>query len=124
MKSKPTVDSKSGIKSLPKEYCTWQEVEVLVEKLADNIQRLGKKYDTILAITNGGIVPARLIARELNIDDIQFIPIRNKKLLKNECVPYLKAKNISSLMKFTILVIHFLKYSIHLEDLITISQSL
>jgi uncharacterized protein len=92
MKSKPTVDSKSGIKSLPKEYCTWQEVEVLVEQLADNIQRLGKKYDTILAITNGGIVPARLIARELNIDDIQFIPIRNKKLLKKEMRPLLQGK--------------------------------
>ncbi|HXX97604.1 MAG TPA: phosphoribosyltransferase family protein [Candidatus Bathyarchaeia archaeon] len=90
--NKSTVDSKPGIKSLPKEYCTWQEVEVLVEKLADKIQRLGKKYDAILAITNGGIVPARLIARELNIDDIQFIPIRNKKLFKNEMRPLLKGK--------------------------------
>jgi uncharacterized protein len=92
MKSEPNVDSKPQIKSSPKEYCTWQEVEVLVEKLADKVQRSCKKYDAILAITNGGIVPARLMARELNINDIQFIPIRNKKLFINEMAPLLKGK--------------------------------
>jgi len=75
-----------------KEYCTWQEVDLLVENLAYKIQRSGKQYDAILAITNGGIVPARLIARELNINDIQFIPIRKKKLFINEVRPLLKGK--------------------------------
>ena len=66
--------------SSPKEYCTWQEIELLVEGLAHTIQISGKKFDVILAITNGGIIPARLIARELDVNHIQFIPIRNKQL--------------------------------------------
>jgi hypoxanthine phosphoribosyltransferase len=49
--------------SSPKEYCTWQEIEVLVEKLVRTMRRSGRKYDVVLAITNGGIIPARLIAR-------------------------------------------------------------
>lgn len=86
------MDYKSQIskESSSKEYCTWQDLEILLEELA--IKRSGKKYDVILAITNGGIVPARLIARELDIDQIQFIPIRNKKLHAEEMLPLLKGK--------------------------------
>ena len=88
------MDYKSQIseESSPKEYCTWQDLEILLEKLAHAIKRSGKKYDVILAITNGGIVPSRLIARELDIDQIQFIPIRNKKLHAEEMLPLLKGK--------------------------------
>jgi len=78
--------------SSPKQYCTWQEVEVLVERLAHTIRISDKKYDVILAITNGGIIPARLIARELDINHIQFIPIRNKKLHIEEMLPLLKER--------------------------------
>ena len=78
--------------SSPKEYCKWQEVEVLVEKIVHSIQRSAKKYDVILTITNGGIIPARLIARELDLNHIQFIPIRNKKLHVEEMLPLLKGK--------------------------------
>jgi hypoxanthine phosphoribosyltransferase len=76
--------------SSPKEYCTWQEIELLVEGLAHTIQISGKRYDVILAITNGGIIPARLIARELDINHVQFIPIRNKQLHIEEMLPLLK----------------------------------
>ena len=78
--------------SSPKEYCTWREIEVLVEKLVHIIQTSGKKYDAILAITNGGIIPARLIARELDISNIQFIPMRNKELHLEEMFPLLKGR--------------------------------
>ena len=73
-------------------FGTWQEVEILVENLASKIKRSYKKYDVILAITNGGIIPARLMARELNIDDIKFIPIRNKQLFMKEMYPLHKDK--------------------------------
>jgi hypoxanthine phosphoribosyltransferase len=76
----------------PKEYCTWYEIEVLVEKLARAIRELGKKYDVILAITNGGIIPARLVARELDINHIQFIPIRNKKLHIKDMLPLIESR--------------------------------
>ena len=73
-----------------KEYCTWQEIELLVEKLAHMIQISGKKFDMVLAITNGGTIPARLIARELDVNHIQFIPLRNKQLHLEEMSPLLK----------------------------------
>jgi uncharacterized protein len=69
----------------PKEYCSWEEVEYLIRVLADKIiKKSNKKYDILLGITNGGIIPAKLMARELNIDYIQFIPVRNKELQREE----------------------------------------
>ncbi|HEY7572769.1 MAG TPA: phosphoribosyltransferase family protein [Nitrososphaeraceae archaeon] len=80
MKYNPQISEENS----PKEYCTWCEIEVLVEKLTRAIHRSGKKYDVILAITHGGIIPAKLVARELTINHLQFIPIRNKKLYMQE----------------------------------------
>lgn len=81
-----------GEESSPKEYCTWQEIELLVEKLVHAMRRSGKKYDVVLAVTNGGIIPARLIARDLDINHIQFIVVRNKKLYAEDMLPLLKGK--------------------------------
>ena len=93
MKLESNVDYKSRINErLSKEYCTWQEVDLLVQNLAYKLQRSCKQYDAILAITNGGIVPSRLMARELNINDIQFIPIINKKVFINGLPSLLKGK--------------------------------
>ena len=63
-----------------KEYCSWGEIGLLTQIVAAKIQSSNKKYDVILGITNGGIIPARLMALELDINHIQFIPVRNKKL--------------------------------------------
>ena len=71
-------------KSSLKEYCSWDEVELLTKIVADKIRNSNKRYDAILGITNGGIIPARLIGRELDIDEIKFIPVRNRKLQKKE----------------------------------------
>jgi uncharacterized protein len=73
-----------------KEYCTWQEVEVLVEKLAYTMQMSHRKYDVVLAVTHGGIILARLIARELDVNHKQFIPIRNKESHAEDMLPLLK----------------------------------
>ena len=78
--------------SSPKEYCSWEEVELLTKTVSQKIQTLNKKYDIVLGITNGGIIPARLIARELDINHIQFISVRNKKLFKRELPPLFKHK--------------------------------
>lgn len=79
-------------KNSPKQYCSWHEVEYLTKIVADKIQKSNKTYDAILGITNGGIIPARLMARELNIDYIQLIPVRHKKLYKEEMPQLLKYK--------------------------------
>ena len=68
----------------PKEYCSWIDIEELIKEITRIIQKSYKKYDLILAITNGGLIPAKLIARELDINHIHFIPIRNKKLYIEE----------------------------------------
>lgn len=80
MKVKQEVNENSS----PKEFCDWEEVELLTRVVVDKIIRSNKKYNTILGITNGGIIPARLIAQKLDIDHIQFIPIRKKKLYLEE----------------------------------------
>jgi uncharacterized protein len=79
-------------KTFPEEYCSWEEVESLTKIVADKIRSSNKTYDSILGITNGGIIPARLMARELNINYIQFIPVRNKNLYKAEMPTLLKDK--------------------------------
>ncbi len=79
-------------KNSPKEYCNWEEIELLTKIVTGKIRRSNKEYDAILGITNGGIIPARLMARELNIDYIQLIPFRHKKLYKEEMPLLLKDK--------------------------------
>jgi hypoxanthine phosphoribosyltransferase len=75
-----------------REYCNWDEVESLVKIVADKIQRSNKPYDVILGITNGGVIPARLMARDLNVDHIQLIPVRQKKLYNEEMPALFKGK--------------------------------
>ncbi len=97
-------------KSSPKEYCNWEEVEALTRIVAEKIRRSNKKYDAILAITNGGIIPARLMARELDVNHIQLIPVRDKKLYKEEMPSLLKDKKYLVMTKYTILVIFFIRF--------------
>jgi uncharacterized protein len=78
--------------SSPKEYYSWTQIELLVKIVANKILNSNKKYDAILGITNGGIIPARLIARELDINHILFLPVRNKKLHKEEMPPLFDTK--------------------------------
>ena len=82
--------SKSGLSMTPnkaggsrkeKEPCSWFEIHYLVKEIARQITESGKKYDCILAITRGGIIPARLLAEELGVDDIRLVPVRRKKLM-------------------------------------------
>src|SRR3989442_12675478 len=70
--------------SAPEEYCSWQELESLTTVVTDKLKKSNKKYDMILGITKGGIIPARLVARDLAINRIQFLQIRNKKPQKGE----------------------------------------
>ena len=76
----------------PKEYCSWNDIEVMIQQLSDLIIKSGKNYDSLLAINNGGIIPARLLARELEIYDIQFIPFQNKILLLEQMPSLVKNK--------------------------------
>ena len=63
-------------------YLDWDNIENLVKKTTLKIKKNNKKYDLIIGIKNGGIIPAILISRELNINDIEFITIRKNKIFK------------------------------------------
>jgi hypoxanthine phosphoribosyltransferase len=67
-------------------------VEDMVKVLAAKIQMSKKSYDIVLGITNGGVVPAALISRELGIDHLQFITVRNKILQNYEMLRLYKEK--------------------------------
>jgi uncharacterized protein len=78
------------IKPQGKQVCSWQEIEYLVKEIAARVIKSGIRYNCILAIAKGGIVPARLLSRELGIDTIQLVPVRNKMVIKSE-MPVLDA---------------------------------
>jgi hypoxanthine phosphoribosyltransferase len=63
-------------------YLDWNDIENLVKKTAQKIKKINKKYDLIIGIKNGGIIPTILISRELDINDIEFITIRKNKIFK------------------------------------------
>ena len=66
-----------------KYYLDWDDIENLVKKTALKIKKNNnKKYDLIIGIKNGGMIPAILISRELDINDIEFITIRKNKIFK------------------------------------------
>ncbi len=64
-------------------YLNWSDIENLVQKAVEKMKIYNRKYDAVIGITNGGIVPARLIARETNIDNINFIYMSNKQIQNN-----------------------------------------
>lgn len=67
-----------------KDYCSWEEIDLLATIIADEVKRSNSKYEVILGVTNGGIIPARLIAQKLDVSHIQFIPVRDKILIPDE----------------------------------------
>lgn len=68
--------------NLKNDYLDWDDIENLVKKTVLKIKKNNKKYDLIIGIKNGGIIPAILISRELDINDIEFISIKRNKIFK------------------------------------------
>ena len=52
---------------LEKDHVTWQALEVLVKRLAEQV---GRQHEVMLAITRGGLVPAGMLAYLLGMRDI------------------------------------------------------
>jgi len=62
----------------------WEEVDTLIHNLACKLKGTGFKFAEVVGIGNGGIVPAKLIARDLDIDDIHFIRVKAGKIISND----------------------------------------
>lgn len=81
----------TGGKIEGREPCSWFEIHYLVKEVAKKLE--GKKYDCILGIANGGIIPAKLLAEELRMDAIHLVPVRNKTVLVSEMPMLERSKN-------------------------------
>jgi len=55
---------------------SWQEIVEAVGEVARAIESSGFKPDMIVGILRGGIIPARLLADELGVEDIGFVEIK------------------------------------------------
>ena len=69
------------------DYLDWNNIENLVKKTALKIKENNMKYDLIIGIKNGGIIPAKLISRELNIKNIDFISVKMNQIFTSSNFP-------------------------------------
>jgi hypoxanthine phosphoribosyltransferase len=81
LKKEVTITSEQHLKN-NNYYLDWDDIENLVKKTVLKIKKNNKKYDLIIGIKKGGIIPAILISRELDIKDIEFITIRKDRIFK------------------------------------------
>ena len=63
-------------------------VEIICQKIKSKLDNRFEKYE-IIAITNGGIIPATIISYNLGIKNIHLFPIINKKIIHSK-MPILK----------------------------------
>ena len=62
---------------MPIDYpLTWQDVHVAAKALSERLRAAGS-WDKIIAVTRGGLVPACLVARDLDIRTIETISIKS-----------------------------------------------
>jgi len=59
-----------------KRYLGWDDVESCVRKLVEKIEASETKYDCILGLANGGLVPTCLIAKALDIKKVLTVSIK------------------------------------------------
>ena len=55
---------------LDSDKVSWSRIEKLVKNLADKIKKTSKEFQSISTISRGGLVPARLLADRLSINEI------------------------------------------------------
>ncbi len=58
-------------------YVSWDEIQFLCRGLAERIHAAHPEMNRILAITRGGLFPAGILARELNIKCIETVGIES-----------------------------------------------
>ena len=92
-----------GVETL---HLTWRDVEELSYKIASDIEKDGRKVDVIVGILRGGIIPARIIADALGVDELEAMEI---KFYKGVGVrgrrPYIRRPPIGELHGKNVLVV-------------------
>jgi len=62
-----------GVETL---YLTWEDVERLSYQIAYEIMKDSREVDVIVGIMRGGVIPARIIADVLGVDDLETMEIK------------------------------------------------
>ena len=58
------------------EIITWDKVEDAVRKISEQVRKSSFKPDVIVSVMRGGIVPGRLLADSLGVEDIGVIEVK------------------------------------------------
>lgn len=56
---------------------SWNEIHILSKTLCEKLRVSGQKWDRLIAVTRGGMVPACLVARELDIRVIDTVSVQS-----------------------------------------------
>ena len=62
---------------IKKLFLKWKQIEIQCSKLSSQIENCNTRYDTIVSIGRGGMIPSRLIAEKLNIMNIDIFNCRS-----------------------------------------------
>ncbi len=92
--------------SLEVEKTSWDDIERLVSEVSRKIRASGYTPDVVVAIMRGGIVPARLLADELGVDDIAVMEIKlYEGVGKRGRRPYLRQPLVSEIRGRRVLLV-------------------
>lgn len=92
--------------SIEIEYISWKELHLALVKIVESIRRDNYKPDIIIGILKGGLIPARIIADLLSIDNIGIIGVKfYKGIAKREKKPELTIPPTPSVSGYKALVV-------------------
>jgi hypoxanthine phosphoribosyltransferase len=87
-------------------HLTWEDVERLSYRIAEEIKKDGRRVDVIIGIMRGGIVPARIIADVLGVDDLETMEIKFYKGIGIRGKrPYVKRPPLGELHDRSVLIV-------------------
>jgi len=73
------------------EYVSWDDIEEMVKDIARAIKSSGYKVDVVVGILRGGVIPAKLIADELDVNDLGVMEIKLYKAVGERAhKPYIR----------------------------------
>ena len=61
---------------MKKLHLKWKDIEKSLSKMADQLKESNFKTDVIISIGRGGMVPARILADMLEVDEVTIIPAK------------------------------------------------
>ena len=73
------------------EKVSWEDIENMVRHIAGQIEKSAFKAEVVIGILRGGIIPAKLLADELGVEDMGIIEIKFYRSVGNRSQrPYLR----------------------------------